>query len=203
MDAQSEARALGSESVGTQHLLLAATLQKDPVQRELQNVGVTAEAVRTQLSGKSGMESGLNRLFSAASKDELLPFGKDTERALKAAVTRCKEEGRVDELITWRELLLSVLRDDSADNAALSLLRTMDISPDAAYSAVARSDLEKVGAGGEKEAQKTTLEQCSTDLTKQAREVKLATQILVRRRKNNPVLIGDPGVGKTAIAEGL
>jgi len=219
MDAQDEARALRTDAVGTQHLLLAATLQKDAVERELRQVGVTSEVLRKELSGgKSSVEIGLTRFLPSRAKDELLPFAKDTERALKAAVFRSKtEQGArsVDDLITWRELLLSVLRDNSTDTGALTVLSRLNISVDVAYEAVDKSGRELVGAGGKTEGKKTTLEQCSMDLTAMARagdldpligrdaEVQRTLQILVRRRKNNPVLIGDPGVGKTAIAEGL
>ena len=64
-------------AVGTQHLMLAATLQKDDVQAALQNVGVSQDAVRTKLREGKGTPAGLDRLFAATSKDELLPFGKD------------------------------------------------------------------------------------------------------------------------------
>ena len=75
--------------------------------------------------------------------------------------------------------------------------------------------LELVGAGGGANRKNSTLAQCSVDLTAKARaglldpcigrsaEVRRCLQVLCRRRKNNPVLQGDPGVGKTAIAEGL
>ena len=113
MDAQTEARVLGGASVGTEHLLLAATMQKDDVQAALDGAGLSVDPLRTQLRGgeKAGLP-GLDRLFASQAKDELLPFAKDTERALKASVARSKEPGGAmsrDELITWRELMLQVL----------------------------------------------------------------------------------------------
>ena len=101
MDAQSEARVLGAPAVGTQHLLLAATLQKDDVQASLERAGVTSKGLRDVLKSGKGNIPGLNRLLAATAKDELLPFGKDTERALKATVASSKESGslRNDELI--------------------------------------------------------------------------------------------------------
>uniref|UniRef100_A0A7S2ILD5 Clp R domain-containing protein n=1 Tax=Haptolina brevifila TaxID=156173 RepID=A0A7S2ILD5_9EUKA len=219
MDAQSEARVLGAGAVGTQHLMLAATLQKDDVQASLASVGVTSDAVRTQLrsGGQSSNVPGLDRLFAATAKDELLPFGKDTERALKASVQQSKLDGGAlsrDQLVTWRELMLAVLGDN--DSSAKQVLANMNVPVEIVYQAVMKGERELVGAGGGKgQNANTTLAKCSTDLTAQARagkldpvvgreeEVKRCMQILVRRRKNNPVLIGDPGVGKTAIAEGL
>ena len=195
--------------------MLAATLQKDDVQAALQNVGVSQDAVRTKLREGKGTPAGLDRLFAATSKDELLPFGKDTEGALKASVQESRKDGALsrDQLVTWRELMMSVLMDPESE--ARDLLEAMAISADAVYNAIKNCERELVGAGKAGQSANTTLSQCSTDLTEQARqgkldpvvgredEVKRCMQILVRRRKNNPVLIGDPGVGKTAIAEGL
>ena len=218
MDAQSEARVLGASAVGTQHLLLAATLQKDDVQASLENCGVTKDTVRSVLKAGKGGVPGLDRLFAATAKDELLPFGKDTERALKQTVNRLK--GQSDELINWRELMLTVLDDDGSEDTgatgALAVLKELQVTRERAYKAIEAGERELVGAGNLKRKKgNSTLDQCSVDLTSKARaglldplvgretEVKRCMQILVRRRKNNPVLIGDPGVGKTAIAEGL
>jgi len=216
MDAQSEARVLGAGAVGTQHLLLAATLQKDDVQASLERVGVSSGSLRGVL--QSGRDvNGLDRLFAATAKDELLPFGKCTERALKATVDRSKQSGalRNDELIGWRELMLSVLSDEQTDAGAVIVLKELKVPREKAFKEVERGSRELVGAGGAARSKNSTLSQCSIDLTQKARdgeldplvgrdpEVRRCMQILVRRRKNNPVLIGDPGVGKTAIAEGL
>ena len=222
MDAQSEARVLGSPSVGTQHLLLAATMQNDDVQASLERAGCTTDSVRAQLRGDAkGAASmpGLDRLFAATAKDELLPFAKDTERALKESVTRSKTDGGSlsrDELITWRELMLSVLMDEASDTGSTQLLKGLGLERNTVYESVKSGERELVGAGNARGGKtNSTLAKCSVDLTEKARngeldplvgrdpEVRRAMQILVRRRKNNPVLIGDPGVGKTAIAEGL
>ena len=219
MDAQSEARVLGAPAVGTQHLLLAATMQKDDVQASLERAGVTADVLRNQLrGGKASAVPGLDRIFAATAKDELLPFAKDTERALKVSVTKSKEQGGSlsrDELITWRELMMSVLASEESDSGAATAITELGYERSAVYDEVERGERELVGAGGGGSRKNSTLAQCSVDLTQKARDGKLdplvgrepevarAMQILVRRRKNNPVLIGDPGVGKTAIAEGL
>jgi len=217
MDAQSEARSLGAGAVGTQHLLVAATLQKDDVSASLGNVGVTSDAVREALRGGKGDWKSLDRLFAAGAKDELLPFGRDTERSLKASVAQSKVDGGLsrNELVSWRELMLTVLQDEQSDTEAIKLLTQIKVTRAAAFDAVLKGERELVGAGGDKKRANTTLSQCSVDLTEKARngqldplvgrseEVRRCMQILVRRRKNNPVLIGDPGVGKTAIAEGL
>jgi len=118
--------------------------------------------------------------------------------------------------VNSRVLLLALLQDE--DSGALRMLATMGVDPvqlETDLSPRAQKDLkELVGAGGrtKKDNGKSMLQQCATDLTEQARlgkldlvvgrdeEVSRMMRILVRRRKNNPALLGDPGVGKTAIA---
>ena len=218
MDAQSEARVLGAPAVGTQHLLLAATMQNDDVQASLQKAGISSKVIRDVIRSGKGNIPGLDRLFAATAKDQLLPFGKDTERCLKATVAKSKVDGALqrDELIKWRDLVLTVLSDEEDDCGCALLLKEIGVSRATAYTEVERGERELVGAGSAVgKGKNSTLAQCSVDLTQKARdgeldplvgrdpEVRRCLQILVRRRKNNPVLIGDPGVGKTAIAEGL
>lgn len=213
MDAQAEARALGATSVGTHHLLLAATMQKDDVQASLQAAGVTKDKVRNQITGGKASMPGLGSLFQ--SKDELLAFANDTEMVLKASVQFSKQE-KSDELISWNGVMQVMLKTSGC--TANKIIEDMSLNPAAVADAVKKGKRELVGAGQTRAKKKrggSTLEKCSVDLTQKARdgeldpmvgrdeEVKRAMQILVRRRKNNPVLIGDPGVGKTAIAEGL
>mmetsp|Transcript_48011 Transcript_48011/g.86840 ORF Transcript_48011/g.86840 Transcript_48011/m.86840 type:complete len:921 (+) Transcript_48011:93-2855(+) len=213
MDAQAEARALGATSVGTHHLLLAATMQKDDVQAALERAGVTKDKVRSQITGGKASMPGLGSLFQ--SKDELLAFANDTEMVLKASVQFSKQE-RSDELIAWNGVMLVMLKTDGC--LAVKLLQDMNLNAANVADAIKKGKRELVGAGGSRKQKKkgdSTLAKCSVDLTQKARdgeldplvgrdeEIKRAMQILVRRRKNNPVLIGDPGVGKTAIAEGL
>ena len=198
----------GAPAVGTQHLLLAATMQKDDVQAALEGSGVETERLRTLLrGGKGGNMPGIDRLFAATAKDELLPFAKDTERALKNSVSDSRNGGALarDELISWRELMLSVLAGDASDTSAVKAIEDLGLQKDAVYDAVEKGERELVGAGGSGARRNSTLSKCSVDLTQKARdglldplvgredEVARAMQILVRRRKNNPVLIGDPG----------
>ena len=151
MDAQSEARVLGAPAVGTQHLLLAATMQKDDVQAALEGSGVETERLRTLLrGGKGGNMPGIDRLFAATAKDELLPFAKDTERALKNSVSDSRNGGALarDELISWRELMLSVLAGDASDTSAVKAIEDLGLQKDAVYDAVEKGERELVGAGG-------------------------------------------------------
>lgn len=219
MDAQTEARQLGVEAIGTDHLLLSATLQRDGVAAALKRSGVETKAVRDELARAAGggVSAGnpLEKLFASTAKDELLPFASDTERSLRAALDDAK--GRGAELVSPKGLMLSAVAEGASDGgSAAALLASLGVDVAAVVKELKRSDAEAVGAGGERrKGGNSTLEQCSVDLTQRAREGKLdpcvgradevrrCMKILVRRRKSNPVLIGDPGVGKTAIAEGI
>ena len=125
MDAQGEARSLGSGTVGTQHLLLAATMQKDDVQASLASIGVTDSSLRAKLrGGQAANLPGLDKLFAATAKDELLPFGRDTERALKSTVQRSKTDGGAlsrDELVGWRNVAEVVPRGQRESHSLLDL----------------------------------------------------------------------------------
>lgn len=111
MDAQVESRNLGGTEVEAQHLLLAATIQKGPVQKSLQRSGVESDAIKAVLNPGNAAFPALDRLFAATSKDELLPFAKDTERAFRASLDRCQKRG---ELVSSQELIFSVLQDEQA-----------------------------------------------------------------------------------------
>ena len=195
MDAQSEARGLGSQSVGTQHLLLAATLQRDDVQASLERSGVTEKSLREALKRQKAatkekawpplLDASEGSLQPAATaKDELLPFGKDTERALKATVKRSAQNGARsrDELIQWRELILTVLSDDAADAGAKKVLGELKVAIEKVYTEVDRGERELVGAGSTAaKGTNSTLAQCSVDLTQKARDGLLDPLIGVRR----------------------
>ena len=104
MDAQVESRNLGGTEVESQHLLLAATIQKGPVQKSLERGGVNADTIKAVLNPGNAAFPALDRLFAATSKDELLPFAKDTERAFRASLDRCQKRG---ELVSSQELIYS------------------------------------------------------------------------------------------------
>jgi len=208
MDAQTEARQLGVEAIGTDHLLLSATLQRDGVAAALKRSGVETKAVRDELARAAGggVSAGnpLEKLFASTAKDELLPFASDTERSLRAALDDAK--GRGAELVSPKGLMLSAVAEGASDGgSAAALLASLGVDVAAVVKELKRSDAEAVGAGGERrKGGNSTLEQCSVDLTQRAREGKLdpcvgradevrrCMKILVRRRKSNPVLIGDP-----------
>lgn len=111
MDAQAEARKLGGEAVGTEHLLLASCMQSDGVQASLERAGVTASALRLVMNPKANKLPGFDQLFAARARDELLPFARDTERAFQSSLEKTKSGS----IIGSRELVLSFLSDDAED----------------------------------------------------------------------------------------
>src|SRR4051812_25757097 len=134
--------------------------------------------------------------------------------AAKAALLRAYDEMRQlnSSYLGPEHVLLALARDTESD--AGSLLARFGLSHTALRGAVIRG-VTQTGEGGQRASQTKTLDEYSRDLTEAARQGKLdpvigradeieeTIEILSRRTKNNPVLIGDPGVGKTAIAEGI
>ena len=113
MDAQSEARNLGGTEIGTEHLLLAATLQQDAVQDSLNRGGLEASALRGQMqSGDGKGVPALEKLFQATARDELLPFNTDAERALRSAQSAPRAD---DGLVDAKGLVLCLLSEEEAE----------------------------------------------------------------------------------------
>ncbi|KAH8071372.1 ATP binding protein [Aureococcus anophagefferens] len=175
MYAQQETRKAGLSEVGTEQVLLGV-LQCPRTPRPPWDAGATLEA-RAQIGGKKGGVVGdVAELFRR--EEEPLPFTGRSKAAFKVAV----EEAAAlkTEEVRSEHLLLALLRD--ADSEAVVVLNNMDI------------DVPALAKQVEKDAKRAKGE---LDV------VKRVVQILLRRRKSNPCLVGDPGVGKTAIAEGL
>ena len=213
-NARAEAAALGHSFVGSVHLLLGILAEPDALgERVLRRCGAEPETLRRLAAEELG--SGVPGAPAQ---------GLDAEaaRLLEAAGREARRCGR--SFIGTEHLLLAILCD--GDCAASRLLRRSgaDIP-----SAAALSDLFGGGVtpqpsepgsasartGTLRRAETRTLDQYSRDLTSLAltggidpvvcreKEIRRAVQILSRRTKNNPVLVGEPGVGKTAVAEGL
>jgi ATP-dependent Clp protease ATP-binding subunit ClpC len=207
------ARATGSAYVGTEHLLLGVLAQDSSLGAKilLQN-GVTLEKARLamNLTAKNAhmmANMGAKGLSEAAK----LTLKMSWEIAQEYAQDLCGTE----------HIVYSILSQKNA--SATVLLRNMNIQVDALLTELEQllnrqsyePSGEEVGTTRRKKGKNTLLDQYSTDLTAQAKEGKLdpvvgrETQIrrlitiLNRRTKNNPVLIGEPGVGKTAIVEGV
>jgi len=190
----------GSLDLTSEHLLHAA-LEDRVVRRVLEEVGADPDAIRVQLEEEA--EKGGRTDVSPS----LAP---DAKRALLAAYEESRALGA--SYIGPEHVLLALAADEESE--AGRLLSRFGLSHTKLRGAVVRG----VDAGGdarEPASSTPTLDEYSRDLTQMAREGKLdpvigraeevetTIEILSRRTKNNPVLIGDPGVGKTAIVEGI
>lgn len=205
------ARTTGQNYIGTEHILLGLLKQQDGVAAKiLEQHGVTTERVMEvirELIAPSGAVSVLER-------DGYSP------RATQILNEADKQAARFSSAQTGTEhILLAIIKE--GDNIAARLLYTLGVSLQKMYvdtlTAMGEdANLAKEDLNPKKKKNPTkTLDQYSRDLTRLAKEGKLdpvigreneilrVTQILSRRTKNNPCLIGEPGVGKTAIAEGL
>jgi ATP-dependent Clp protease ATP-binding subunit ClpC len=212
--AQEEARRTGHNLVGTEHLLLGIVGEgTSTAAMVLQDQGIDLKKMRQLIEHSSGKGPG----FSPAS----IPFTPIVKRIFEEAF---QEADRLDNDYVSPEHILLALTQQSETLAAkflskeeidLKKLRTEIIKRLGEREAVAASTRKNPFVFGQQQTAKPTLEEFSTNLTKLAAEGKLdpvvgrtkeierTMQILTRRTKNNPVLVGEPGVGKTAIAEGL
>ncbi len=202
-----EAIRLGHDYIGTEHLLLGLIREGGGIGVEiLQNINLDLDEI------KKAVEDAV-RSTGGTITDGTIPFTKRAERVLRVAAAEA--ERFKSTTIGTEHLLLALLRD--SEGVAAQVLQSFDIM----YENV-RDELENImkGTGGSTKAPKSksqtpALDHFGRDLTELARqdeldpvigrvgEIQRVAQILSRRKKNNPVLIGEPGVGKTAIAEGL
>jgi len=207
--AQEEARALKHNYIGTEHLLLGLLREEEGVAaRVLDGLEVSVEEVRAavvRIVG-SGEESPQGQI----------PFTPRAKKVLELALREALSLGH--NYIGTEHILLGLVRED--EGVAARILLDLDAEPEKIRSEVMRA-LSGPGrrsqqqAGGESKRAAKMLDQFGRNLTKLAEEGKLdpcigrtteierVMQILSRRTKNNPVLIGEPGVGKTAIVEGF
>ncbi len=201
LQAREEALDLGHSYLGSEHILLALIKEEDIPTLVLSRQGLTPDKVRKAVMGQ------INR---GSHTGEIL-FAPDAKRVIEFAV----EEARIlhHQFVGPEHLLIGIVREKTGLGGRI--LRGFGLDE---YS-VRRDVLQILGELPPQESVKyaptPNLDRFSRDLTQMAREGKLdpvigrereierVIQILVRRRKNNPVLLGDPGVGKTAIVEGL
>jgi ATP-dependent Clp protease ATP-binding subunit ClpC len=195
----------GSRNIDTEHLLWAAVNYDDVVVRVLKELKVDNELLQDQLNEVIGSDEGITH-----GTPGLTPRAKEV---LQLAFYESQELGH--HYIGGEHILLGLIEE--REGIAAQIFEKYGISLTQARQAV----IKVVGEGdesGEKVEESSitpTLDKYSRDLTKLAKEGKIdpvigrsdeitrVIQILCRRKKNNPVLIGEPGVGKTAIAEGL
>ena len=209
MLAQEEARRLGHNFVGTEQILLGLIGEGTGVAAKvLKSLGVNLKDSRIEVEKIIGRGSG----FVAVE----IPFTPRAKRVLELSLEEARQLGH--NYIGTEHLLLGLIRE--GEGVAARVLENLGIDLTKVRTQVIRMLGETAevgsGAGSSKGSVKTaTLDEFGTNLTKLASESKLdpvvgrhseidrVIQILGRRTKNNPVLIGEPGVGKTAIAEGL
>ena len=216
--AHQEAEAMRHSQIGTEHLLIGLVAEE---------AGLAGRALRALGLDPNRVREMVLRLIppGRGTTGGRLDLSPETKRVLKYAVEEAQRMGH--QHIGTEHLLLGLLRDKNA--AAMRVLERLGLSPEQIRRQLRRM-VQESGAGmtpqrqrvaqptrgGRRERRKTPLiDQLATDLTALAEEGKLdpvigrekeierVIQILARRTKNNPVLIGDPGVGKTAIVEGL
>lgn len=201
-----EARRLNHRFIGTEHILLGLAAEEGGVaMRVLQELKISPEQVRNAVEQTVGR--GTRPTFT---QPTLTPR---TKRVIELSVDEARRLGH--HYIGTEHLLLGLIRE--GEGVAVDVLRRLGAPPDKIREQVNRLLQEiPVHAGGQQQSSSTpTVDQLGTDLTALANAGKLdpmigrqtelerVIQILARRTKNNPALIGDPGVGKTAIVEGL
>ena len=209
MLAQEEARRLGHNFVGTEQILLGLIGEGTGVAAKvLKSLGVNLKDSRIEVEKIIGRGSG----FVAVE----IPFTPRAKRVLELSLEEARQLGH--NYIGTEHLLLGLIRE--GEGVAARVLENLGIDLTKVRTQVIRmlGETAEVGSGGSSNKgnlKTATLDEFGTNLTKLASESKLdpvvgryaeidrVIQILGRRTKNNPVLIGEPGVGKTAIAEGL
>ncbi|MGH2522255.1 MAG: ATP-dependent Clp protease ATP-binding subunit, partial [Anaerolineales bacterium] len=213
--AQEEAERMHHAYIGTEHLLLGLMREEGGVAgRVLRDLGVESRRVQEMVERLTGAGR-----TSSVQKIDLAP---GTKRVLELAVDEARRMGH--HYIGTEHLLLGLVRQN--EGVAMDVLKKLGISAEQIRRQTRRVLQENpvqsqsrqpvTSQGSKKEKAKTPLvDQLATDLTALAEENKLdpvigrqmeierVIQILARRTKNNPALIGEPGVGKTAIVEGL
>ena len=208
--AQEEARRLHQPYVGTEHVLLALLKEEDGLAAQaLERLGVHYETT----------VAAIRRIVTIDESTDVsghLSFTPRVERVLENSLREAMQMGQ--SYISTEHLLLGIIREN--EGTAIEVLERMGVSGDDLRAAL--NDLvgqSSVFAGQQFDPQASSsdsvLKEFSVDLTKKAADGKLdpvigrageierMMQILCRRQKNNPLLLGEPGVGKTAVVEGL
>ena len=208
--AQEAAGELGHSYVGSEHLLLGLMREEDGIARKaLIEAGLTDEMIKNIVA-----RAGTGMMGETPSQG----LSANARHIIEYAVAEAARTGA--QFIDTEHLLIGILRDGS--NTAVRVLSAAGVDIRKLYGSIVQKmneephGVQAVRAGNEKKnAKETALEEFTKDLTSAARagkldpvigrdeEIKRTIEILSRRTKNNPVLIGEPGVGKTAIVEGL
>jgi len=205
--AREEALRLGHDYIGTEHLLLGLIREGEGIAIEvLRNLGCDLDELRRSV------EDAVRTTGDTMTIGDI-PLTKRAEKILKMAYVEA--EKYKSDVTGTEHLLLALVRE--REGVAAQVLMSFDVTYE-----VIREELENIlrgtptqKEGGQRRSKTPALDHFGRDLTELARkgeldpiigrndEIQRVAQILSRRKKNNPVLIGEPGVGKTAIAEGL
>ncbi|TET76880.1 MAG: ATP-dependent Clp protease ATP-binding subunit, partial [Dehalococcoidia bacterium] len=203
--AQEEARRFNHNYIGTEHILLGLVREEEGMAAKiLSNLGIGLNKVRSAVEFIIGRGEG-----SAQNEVGLTPRAK---RVIELAVDEARFLGH--QYIGTEHILLGLLRE--GEGVAAGVLESLGVSVERVHSELNRALSQSMPQSGPRSTTKTpTLDQLGIDLTAAARagkldpvigrtkEIERVIQVLSRRTKNNPVLIGEPGVGKTAIAEAI
>jgi len=205
--AQEEAQRLNHNYIGTEHILLGLVKEEDGVAaRVLVNMGVSLPKMR----------SAVEYVIGPGEKVTSAGTGLTTraKRVIELAIDEARQMGH--NYIGTEHLLLGLLRE--ADGVAAGVLDSFSVTLEKARAEITRflsQSASKTRTAAKTPSKTPNLDQVARDLTAEARagrldpvigrnkEIERVVQILSRRTKNNPALIGEPGVGKTAIVEGL
>ena len=211
--AQEIAMELGHNYIGTEHLLYGLVEEGTGVaSKVLQNQGLTSEKVKQSIEEIVGVGDEIEDANQ-------ISFTPRSKRVIENAFLEARRLGT--EYIGTEHLLIGIMKE--GDCVATRIMLEEDVNPQGLYNELVKVLNEEGEESNESNSSLSkgsynstpTLNQYGTDLTKQAKEGKLdpvigrkeeiqrVIQILSRRTKNNPCLIGEPGVGKTAVAEGL
>jgi len=198
---------LGHNYIGTEHILYGLTEEENGVaSKVLENQNINSENVLDEIENLIGKDE--QRTITS------LGFTPRTKRVLENAFLEARKLD--SDYIGTEHILIGIMRE--ADSIAVRILLDLGINPQKLYNEIVKvlEEDEDINSSDNSQTRKTgsfnstpTLNQYGTDLTKSASLGKLdpvigrVIQILSRRTKNNPCLIGEPGVGKTAVVEGL
>ncbi len=208
---------LGHNYIGTEHLLYGLVKEGAGIAgKVLENQGVTPDKILKEIEALIGTNEGaLDTIESSVG------FTPRTKRVIENAFREAKKQD--NDYIGTEHLLIGIMRE--GDSVAVRIMLDLNVDPQKLYNEIVKvlNDDETLLGNNKNISHKsnssynqtTTLNQFGADLTKQAGDGKLdpvigrkdeierVIQILSRRTKNNPCLIGEPGVGKTAVVEGL
>ncbi|MGZ4689873.1 MAG: Clp protease N-terminal domain-containing protein, partial [Acidimicrobiia bacterium] len=212
--AQEEARLLNHNYIGTEHILLGLIHEGEGVAaKALESLGISLEAVRAQVEEIIG--------HGGSAPSGHIPFTPRAKKVLELSLREALQLGH--NYIGTEHILLGLIREGEGVaaqvlvklGADLSRVRQQVIQLLSGYAGGKEGATQGTGPGESAPSGSLVLDQFGRNLTQLAREKKLdpvigrekeierVMQVLSRRTKNNPVLIGEPGVGKTAIVEGL